>query len=139
MNTFLPLPDFAASAASLDRARLGKQRIEVLQLLRALHGLSAGWINHPAARMWRGYEQALAEYGAAVCCEWLARGYRDTTLDKVLAFRNGEPYTLPPWFGDDAFHLSHRSNLVRKDPVRYGAMWPDVPPDLPYVWPRNDR
>ena len=23
---------------------------------------------------------------------------------------------LPPWLGDDALHLSHRSALVRKDP-----------------------
>ncbi len=36
MQTFLPYPDFARSAAVLDPARLGKQRVETLQILRAL-------------------------------------------------------------------------------------------------------
>jgi hypothetical protein len=39
VQTFLPYPDFAASAASaaaLDSKRLGKQRVEALQVLRAL-------------------------------------------------------------------------------------------------------
>ncbi len=42
---------------------------------------------------------------------------------------------LPAWLGDDAFHRSHRSSLVRKDPEFYGPQFPDVPDDLPYVWP----
>jgi hypothetical protein len=65
VQTFLPLPDFAESAAVLDRQRLGKQRVEVLQLLGALTGQRPGWVNHPAARMWRGHERALARYGLA--------------------------------------------------------------------------
>ena len=36
MQTFLPFPDFVASARSLDRLRLGKQRVETLQILNAL-------------------------------------------------------------------------------------------------------
>jgi hypothetical protein len=35
VQTFLPYPDFAASAAALDTL-LGKQRVEALQVLRAL-------------------------------------------------------------------------------------------------------
>jgi len=35
MQTFLPYPDFARCAAVLDPLRLGKQRVEVLQLMRA--------------------------------------------------------------------------------------------------------
>lgn len=52
VQTFLPYPDFAQSAQCLDRQRLGKQRVEVLQLLKALKGESKGWKNHPAAKMW---------------------------------------------------------------------------------------
>ena len=48
MQTFLPYPDFVASARCLDRRRLGKQRVEVLQLLRALLVPGSGWANHPA-------------------------------------------------------------------------------------------
>lgn len=36
MQTFLPYPDFRQSAKVLDRARLGKQRVECLQLARAI-------------------------------------------------------------------------------------------------------
>ncbi|MGX1122677.1 hypothetical protein RKD37_008040 [Streptomyces ambofaciens] len=46
---------------------------------------------------------------------------------------------LPPWLGDEAFHRSHRSALVRKDPAVYAGLFPGVPDDLPYVWPGSDR
>jgi hypothetical protein len=46
---------------------------------------------------------------------------------------HGSP--MPPWWGDPAFHASHRSNLLRKDPVWYGQFGWAEPPDLPYVWP----
>jgi hypothetical protein len=46
---------------------------------------------------------------------------------------------LPPWLGDAAFHRSHQSALVRKDPQHYRRFFPDVPDDLPYVWPASDR
>ncbi|MDQ1681515.1 MAG: hypothetical protein QOH99_56, partial [Frankiaceae bacterium] len=35
MQTFLPYADFGASARVLDDRRLGKQRVETLQILRA--------------------------------------------------------------------------------------------------------
>lgn len=133
MQTFLPYPDFQASATVLDRQRLGKQRVEVLQLLRALNGQTAGWTNHPAARMWRGYEPALRDYGITICDEWIARGYRDTCRGKIAALAAGNRVD-PPWLGDPEFHASHRSNLLRKDPDHYGLLF-DEPDDLPYVWP----
>lgn len=145
MQTFLPYPDFAESARALDARRLGKQRVEVLQILRALDRSAprSAWVNHPAVRMWRGYEPTLVAYGVAICDEWIhGHGYRDTCREKIIAaVRTGdfrdfiEPSGSPPWLGDEAFHLSHRSNLVRKLPAHYGMLWPDVPHDLPYVWP----
>jgi hypothetical protein len=36
MQTFLPYPDFRESLESLDNKRLGKQRVEALQLTLAL-------------------------------------------------------------------------------------------------------
>ena len=36
MQTFLPHPDFAATARVLDKRRLGKQRVEAIQVLRGL-------------------------------------------------------------------------------------------------------
>jgi hypothetical protein len=61
MQTFLPYASFSESAKALDYKRLGKQRVECRQILRALeHG--GGWANHPATRLWRGYETALKAY-----------------------------------------------------------------------------
>lgn len=59
VQTFLPYPDFERSAAVLDPARLGKQRVETLQVLRALELPDYGWRNHPAVGMWRGRTPAL--------------------------------------------------------------------------------
>lgn len=67
MQTFLPYADFAASAAVLDKPRLGKQRVEALQVLRALTYPTYGWKRHPAVRMWAGFERGVAAYGLAVC------------------------------------------------------------------------
>ena len=50
MQTFLPYSDFQQSAAVLDRVRLGKQRVEALQTLRALVIPEYGWQSHPAIR-----------------------------------------------------------------------------------------
>jgi hypothetical protein len=153
MQTFLPYPDFAASARALDRRRLGKQRVEALQVLRALVVPGYGWRHHPAAKMWTGYEEALTRYGLDVCAVWCGLGGADTCAvklsDEYARSVTGETVRtqaalvaageVPPWLGDDAVHRSHRSALVRKDPEHYAAQFPDVPPDLPYVWPPSDR
>lgn len=136
MQTFVPLgTDFQGTAKVLDRQRLGKQRVEGLQILNALTGRSKGWVNHPAVKMWKGYEPALIQYVVAMCDEWVSRGYKDTCKDKVLAI--GEALSsaviTPPWLDDPEVQLSHQSNLVRKLPGHYGEMW-DVPNDLPYKW-----
>jgi hypothetical protein len=137
MQTFLPYANFAESAAVLDRQRLGKQRVETLQILRALAGFTKGWVNHPATRMWRNHAYALGEYGIAVCNEWRRRGYEDNCEIKIRYLRSiveGES-SLPSWLGDDAVHRSHRSNLIRKNPSYYGPLFPDTPDNLPYLWP----
>lgn len=134
MQTFLPFPDYEKSAFVLDRLRLGKQRVEVLQLLKAIHE-GGSWSNHPAARMWRGYENALCLYGVTMCSEWIKRGYKDTCAEKISAYFNpGLSCEEPPWFGDESFHQSHRSNLLRKDFNHYSEYF-NEPIDSPYIWP----
>jgi hypothetical protein len=144
MNTFLPYPNYLATAKVLDRARLGKQRVEGYQILRILLGLTNGWKNHPAVKMWRGYEYQLVRYVHDICWEWSQRGYKDTVGEKVAKLYIErrifeQPPTEPPWLRDWAFHLSHQSNLVRKDPAFYGPKFPGVPPNLPYVWPKGEE
>ena len=124
----------------LDRARLGKQRVEALQILRALVRPAYGWKHHPATLMWAGHEPALVLYGLAMCDEWVRRGSPDTVAPQLLAElglsrRPRSNVRRPPWLGDEAFHRSHRSNLLRKDPEWYRTFFPDDPDDLEYVWP----
>lgn len=137
MQTFLPYADFAQSAEVLDYRRLGKQRVETWQILRALAGDTKGWVNHPASKMWRGHEMALAQYGLVMCEEWKARGYNDTMTERFVEIcgSTSEVFTMPAWLGDEKFHTSHQSNLVRKDPIYYTPLFPGVPPDLDYYWP----
>lgn len=137
MQTFLPYPDYRESARVLDDRRLGKQRVESKQILRALRRETEGWRNHPATRMWRRHEGALVWYSIAVCVEWRARGFDDTLLNYFIyrswEYRHPIP---PPWMNDPDFHRAHRSNLLRKDPEHYGPLFEDgLPADLPYVWP----
>ena len=154
MQTFLPYRDFAESARVLHMKHLGKQRVEVMQILKALDGRfpDAGWANHPATKMWFGYPVALIRYGLAICTEWISRGYKDTCYAKIADVEwsglfvrapgttpdPGEVLRaehLPPWVGDAAFHAAHRSNLLRKKPEHYRVFWPDEPDDLEYVYP----
>lgn len=139
MQSFLPYPDFSESARSLDYKRLGKMRVEAWQLLRAIRGETKGWVNHPAAVMWRGYEEALIRYGIAMCDEWIERGYNDTMRPRFIAESKdaSAAVDLPKWLGREDFHLSHQSNLVQKDPIYYGPIFPDAPENVEYVWPTN--
>ncbi len=148
MQTFLPSPDFAETARLLDPRRLGKQRVEVIQIVRALTWPEYGWKRHPAVRMWAGHEEALGRYGMEIVARWTSLGFKDTCQATIRAdlaaagidelrtqaelARAGE---LPSWLGDEALHRSHRSALLRKDPDWYGPLFGDVPDDLDYVWP----
>lgn len=130
MQTFLPWPDFKMSAAVLDNKRLGKQRVEAMQLVNVLQKGSGGWINHPAARMWKYYVPALMRYHDVCIDEWVSRGFNNTMLKY-----NPKIYAIPLLVGMEEVHASHRSNLLRKDPAHYGQMRWTEPHDLPYVWP----
>lgn len=136
MQTFLPYQDFKQSAEALDYRRLGKQRVETWQLIRAINGETRGWRNHPAAIMWRDNIPALAVYGAEMCKEWIRRGYNDTMLERFeLIISQSNNFEMPSWLGDPEFHESHRSNLIRKFPEHYKLLWPEMTDDKPYVWP----
>jgi hypothetical protein len=152
VQTFLPYPDFERTARVLDRKRLGSQRVEAMQLFNALTVPGHGYRHHPAAKMWRGYEEALVRYDLTICAAWTDLGHQDTVAAKVAeAARErlglDEVRTeaqlrrakeLPPWLGDERFHRSHRSNLLRKDPDHYRPIFGDEPDDLEYVWPSKE-
>lgn len=139
MQTFLPYPDFQRSMRCLDPSRLGNQCYR-----EALTLISGGWKNHPASKMWRGYEHALANYALAGFDELSRRGrhypHHVTTFKRYL--REFPDNGMPPWLGLPEFHASHRAALLYKNYLWYKQFgWRDLPaiPDekgrLPYVWP----
>lgn len=139
MQTFLPYPSYRRSAECLDRQRLNKQRVECKQILTAIRNPDYGWQNHPAVNQWRGYEYQLCLYSLAMCDECDRRGIQDKVNIRLWFVTEMTLYTdypeLPPWLGKRSYHKSHKSNLIRKFPQRYGKMFPNVPDNLPYVWP----
>lgn len=134
MQTFLPYSDFTQSMAVLDNSRLGNQVYrEGMTLIRG------GWPNHPASKMWQGYEGALAQYLVAGVHELFTRGkdYHDRPWCQELIKYATDNADMPPWLGDNRVHSSHRANLLRKNPLHYGAYnWTEKPTE-PYYWPVN--
>jgi hypothetical protein len=162
VQTFLPYSDFTDSAKCLDDKRLGKQRVECLQILKALFigpeqlSLTPGrgfqyknglyrrktpWYGHPAVKMWAAHEKYLVDYSLEVCKEWIRRGFKDTCTGKIQHLfnsfdQNNQVLQKPVWLGDDKLHASHRSNLLRKNKAWYAQFnWND-PDNLEYHWPK---
>ncbi|MDQ4038968.1 MAG: MSMEG_6728 family protein [Actinomycetota bacterium] len=148
MQTFLPYADFEQSARVLDPKRLGKQRVEVIQVVRALTWPGYGWAHHPAVLMWKGHEEALGSYGLTCCRIWTELGHGDTCAATIVADLESSGVgrirtqrelaaagALPEWLGDANLHLSHQSALLRKDGNFYGPRFPGVSAELPYRWP----
>ena len=144
MQTFLPVADFTESAKMLDYKRLGKQRVEGMQLLNAMQPDydKKGWLNHPAKIMWEGYEDALKQYVNVMIAEWKKRGYNNTMKFYDVPL----DYKLPSWIGNDKIHKSHRINLLRKDIEFYSNKFPEESKlstfeieSYPYYWPVGDK
>lgn len=162
MQTFIPHSDFAMTASVLDNQRLNKQALEGWQIMltnlsldpEGNHREPKGWRNHPAVKMWRGYEYALAYYIEVMVDEWKRRGYKSTISDKAWATydhaidRNlidfESNYTdLPAWFSDKALlesiTSSHRTALLSKNYEWYSQFgWREdsgvAPASYEYVW-----
>ena len=138
MNTFLPYSDFEMSAKALDQTRLWKQVLECDQIEKSVILIQAGappaiipWRHHPAVVQWSRHLVGLVFYRNVMLAACIRRGIRTTKRPERLTL----PIPLPSWIGDEAFHASHRSNLLRKDPAWYGQFGWIEPHDLPYIWP----
>ena len=136
MQTFLPYRNYEDSAKVLDSVRLMNQRRESMSLITSIEN-NSGWINHPCAKMWTPYLYQLSLYSVYICIECLSRGFNDKCLsffeDKLEIYRSNK--TVPHWLGNKHLHLSHQSNLLRKDQKYYSKFFPGVVNFLPYYWP----
>jgi len=132
MQTFVPLPSYIESMRCLDKSRLGNQ-----VWLEGMILLKGGWPNHPASKMWRGHEYHLGLYLLEGCKVLEERGKSypaviERIKNEIVRF---EDTGAPKWLGDEKFHASHRSNLLRKLPEWYSKFGWSEPNNLPYIWP----
>ena len=146
MQTFLPYKSFDKSASVLDWRRLGKQRVEGMQIINAIEQKPRkdgkpykGWLNHPATVMWRPYLVALKLYTNVMIQEWIGRGYNNNMeLYDVDEMVKDDMVHFPFWLGNEKFHSSHRANLLRKDYEYYSQFGWTENPESPYVWHDNE-
>ena len=141
MQTFLPYESFEKSAQTLDWRRLGKQRVEGMQIINAITGKTRkdgkpykGWINHPCSVMWKAYVPALKHYTNVFIQEWINRGYNNN-----MEFYDTGKIIMPDWIGNEKFHSSHRANLLRKDFDYYSQFGWTENPERPYVWHDKEK
>jgi len=135
--TFVVCGDFVLSAQMLSNRNLGKQRSEAYQILRIISGeaTTAGWRNHTAVKMWRGYIDGLKYYIDCVIREWIRRGYANT----MEIYNISGQVRLPWWTQWPKLHKTHQAMLLRKDPHHYQkhfSMDPEYK-DVGYIWPHT--
>lgn len=133
MQIFMPYADPFKTAKCLDNRRLGKQRIEALQIIQVnikkqVWAIPRSIKNHPVTKMWKGYESYLFFYVECMMLEWeLERDFNNDACGKVfdnlalsLDFRKAYrmDHGLPKKINVD-FIKSHRALLYKKDPDYY--------------------
>lgn len=177
MQTFLPYSDFRKSAESLDKKRCWKQVVEAKQIIDVLEQLSKNepnnfigdslkrkriaWENHPAVKMWIGYNDLLKHYYNVfldycinqhkintklfyIECKYSNGEYNDADGEYLVngfeiygdLFKLSDKET-PFWLGNEDFHRSHRSRLIEKDREFYLPKFPEDEGynDGKYWWP----
>lgn len=152
MQTFLTHYTFTETAAALDNKRLFKQAVETKQIILANQRYanelainptrepSVAWKNHPAVKMWRGHEGALALYGYMIALECMRRNYKAERLaDYFSVLLDYGPVVYPEWMQDETTFKrvrdTHRSALVKKLPEHYRSLFPNALPFTAYYWP----
>ena len=127
MQTFLPYSDFLESADTIDykaHSRLWKQVLEAKQLLVILQKMEErsinntnekiGYENHPAIKMWLGYNELLTHYINSFIKVYNVKANKDLKLLPVT-INNIDEVEKPWWFGNKYFHDSHKARLLSKN------------------------
>jgi len=119
MQTFMTDRDWSTVASTLDSVRLNKQLVECQQILAVLHGKRQGYKNHPAVKMWAGYEKALATYAKCMGQEiWYRTGKTHKSLKKIKEYDfSNSCRDEPKWVTMEEIIVTHRSRLVQKGKV----------------------
>lgn len=146
MQTFLPYKGTLKSAMSLDKKRCWKQVIEAKQIISILECVintppggidkSIPWRNHPAVKMWVGYEMTLKAYYNVFLdvCKAIHKINTSYIRYEVPSF---DVLEKPWWLGNEDFHRAMRSRLIEKDRNFYLPLFPNDEGynDGKYWWP----
>lgn len=164
MQTFVPFSDVYESARVLDLKRLGKQRVETLQIVLGVLRINLDgtpktgrtWGDHTVGKMWAKNLHGLLVYQDAIVSEWREHSFKDTcwVKTKVAMHRAGvlhpdidplstdmlpvwvqQEHPMPDWWGREDIHSSHRAALLSKNPEYYGQFGWKEAPVYNYVWP----
>lgn len=142
MMTLLPLANVTASVQALHDEDLEIQMVDAGRLLRMCAEPFRS--DTLVTAMWRHYEGGLLAYFLNVCKELQRRGVGrgvDWAIRQGWFIAESAGWDLRPlmprWFGYRPVHLSHASYLIRERPSYYAQHWPDVPLDMPVLWPKN--
>lgn len=129
MQTFLPYRSFWQSASVLDKKRCWKQVIEAKQILcNICEDIPENWKqshdyinktrkNHPAVKMWVGYEEELKYYYNIFldrCLYFWGINTKLKFLDRGIC-----DYMNNIWWLTEDFCKSHRAMLFQKNPEYY--------------------
>lgn len=131
--TFVTHDDPRETAKLLDRARLGKQRLEAKQIIDILSNVpmknstKVSSRKHPAIDMWQGHIVALKFYFNCITKRWIKRGYKNTmelydikeTKELLTEIETKTPKLFPWWFFCPLLQLSHQCSLYRKNNEYY--------------------
>jgi hypothetical protein len=144
--TWLTYRSWGRTAADLENATLKLQMRNSVTIMDILTGIKPDHpkANHPAVKMWQGYEYALGIQCMSLGMEWtFKRGFAECeefwamsrAIKEIKKVERDFAYEVPPWSRDAYLLLSHRSNLYRRDPVTYKGKWKKCPENWPYLWP----
>lgn len=149
-------------AKALDNRRLGKQRVEAMQIINLLESNEKkGFKHHPASLMWKDHIDGLKYYCNCIIEEWISRGFKNTMdlydipflkdnttnmdntsinkdpKDNTVTITNQKNTTviLPWWFTNKCLQMSHKCSLQRKDPKYYKFDVDNTYMLTGYIWP----
>lgn len=134
----MPVANVTESVTAFHDDDLREQMVQAGLALRAVRDHRDGLV----CRMWQGYEGGLLAYFLRVCQELERRGVpMQTMVQRAWRLATHAHFDvrplMPRWFGYRPIHLSHASTLIRLRPAHYARLWPQVPLDMPVLWPRN--
>jgi hypothetical protein len=140
MTTWLPVANITDTMQCLHDVELEEASEFSLEIVCILAEGRQKW--HPfSSGMWVGYLGGVWSYFLQACAERKRRGQLVGRLiqqgSEVMKDDLGIPPLMPRWFGYRAVHLSHASTLIRQRPEHYARLWPEVPLDMPMLWPQN--